>query len=139
MTRGEPVIRTRCLNLLGFQQFVGDSEMTSDLIDEGKEMIRREKRKRQRVEDGENRRREWKERYGNSRDDYTTRNRSSHEMKETSYSDSVTPRDNRQAKYSRSGGRAERDCMELLQDAEPLDFDVDFLVVDMFDDEEIRR
>lgn len=32
---------TRCLNLLGFQQFVGDSEMTSDLIDEGKELIRR--------------------------------------------------------------------------------------------------
>lgn len=34
---------TRCLNLLGFQQFVGDSEMTSDLIDEGKELIRRGK------------------------------------------------------------------------------------------------
>lgn len=32
---------TRCLNLLGFQQFVGDNEMTSDLIDEGKELIRR--------------------------------------------------------------------------------------------------
>lgn len=32
---------TRCLNLLGFQQFMGDSEMTSDLIDEGKELIRR--------------------------------------------------------------------------------------------------
>ncbi|XP_036383933.1 G-protein coupled receptor-associated protein LMBRD2a isoform X2 [Megalops cyprinoides] len=48
---------TRCLNLLGFQQFMGDNDMTSDLIDEGKELIRREKRKRQRVEDGENRRR----------------------------------------------------------------------------------
>ncbi|NXT41513.1 LMBD2 protein, partial [Pelecanoides urinatrix] len=34
---------TRCLNLLGFQQFMGDSEMTSDLIDEGKELIRRGK------------------------------------------------------------------------------------------------
>ena len=32
---------TRCLNLLGFQQFMGDNEMTSDLIDEGKELIRR--------------------------------------------------------------------------------------------------
>ncbi|MED6243933.1 LMBR1 domain-containing protein 2-B [Ataeniobius toweri] len=48
---------TRCLNLLGFQQFMDDSEMTSDLIDEGKELIRRERRKRQRMEDGENRRR----------------------------------------------------------------------------------
>ena len=35
---------TRCLNLLGFQQFLGDSEMTSDLIDEGKELIRRGER-----------------------------------------------------------------------------------------------
>lgn len=31
------------MNLLGFQQFMGDNEMTSDLIDEGKELIRRGK------------------------------------------------------------------------------------------------
>uniref|UniRef100_A0A4W6EMK4 LMBR1 domain containing 2b n=1 Tax=Lates calcarifer TaxID=8187 RepID=A0A4W6EMK4_LATCA len=120
---------TRCLNLLGFQQFMGDSEMTSDLIDEGKELIRREKRKRQRIEEGENRRREWKERYGNPREEYAARNRSSHEMKETSYSDSV----NSKAKYSRSGSRAERDCIELLQDAEPLDFNADALTDDPLD------
>ncbi|XP_068423085.1 G-protein coupled receptor-associated protein LMBRD2B isoform X2 [Clinocottus analis] len=109
---------TRCLNLLGFQQFVGDSEMTSDLIDEGKELIRREKRKRQRTEDGENRRREWKERYGNQRDEHTARNRTSHELKETSYSDTVT---------ASRRPRSERDCVELLQDAEPLDFNADTL------------
>ncbi|CAG12426.1 unnamed protein product, partial [Tetraodon nigroviridis] len=119
---------TRCLNLLGFQQFMGDNEMTSDLIDEGKELIRREKRKRQRIEDGENRRREWKERYGNQREDYSSRNRSVHELKETSYSDAVAPSNNRQAKYSRSGNRTERDCIELLQDAEPLDFNGDSLI-----------
>uniref|UniRef100_A0A671VKQ0 LMBR1 domain containing 2b n=1 Tax=Sparus aurata TaxID=8175 RepID=A0A671VKQ0_SPAAU len=130
---------TRCLNLLGFQQFVGDSEMTSDLIDEGKELIRREKRKRQRIEDGENRRREWKERYGNQRDDYTARNRSSHEMKETSYSDTVAPSNNRQAKYSRSGSRPERDCIELLQDAEPLDFNADSLTDDPLESESGRH
>lgn len=38
---------------------------------------------------------EWKERYGNLREDYTARNRSSHEMKETSYSDAVPPSNNR--------------------------------------------
>lgn len=32
---------------------------------------------------------EWKERYGNPREEFSTRNRSSHEMKETSYSDTV--------------------------------------------------
>lgn len=29
------------MNLVGFQQFTGDNEMTSDLIDEGRELIRR--------------------------------------------------------------------------------------------------
>uniref|UniRef100_A0A8D0D6F7 LMBR1 domain containing 2b n=3 Tax=Teleostei TaxID=32443 RepID=A0A8D0D6F7_SANLU len=130
---------TRCLNLLGFQQFVGDSEMTSDLIDEGKELIRREKRKRQRIEDGENRRREWKERYGNQREDYTARNRGSHEMKETSYSDTVAASNNRQAKYSRSGSRSERDCIELLQDAEPLDFNAETLTDDPLEAEPGRH
>lgn len=130
---------TRCLNLLGFQQFMGDCEMTSDLIDEGKELIRREKRKRQRIEDGENRRREWKERYGNPRDEYTTRNRGSHEMKETNYSDTVNPNTNRQAKYSRSANRPDKDCIELLQDAEPLDFNADSLTDDPLDTDSGRH
>lgn len=43
---------------------------------------------------------EWKERYGNPRDDYTARNRSSHEMKETSYSDTVAPSNNRRGSTS---------------------------------------
>ncbi|XP_064498808.1 G-protein coupled receptor-associated protein LMBRD2 [Pseudopipra pipra] len=113
---------TRCLNLLGFQQFMGDSEMTSDLIDEGKELIRREKRKRQRQEEGENRRREWKERYGN-RDD-STRNRAVHtDQKESSFTETNANRP--LSKYTRSNGRTERDRIELLQDAEPLDFNAD--------------
>lgn len=130
---------TRCLNLLGFQQFMGDCEMTSDLIDEGKELIRREKRKRQRIEDGENRRREWKERYGNPREEYTARNRSSHEMKETNYSDTVNPSTNRQAKYSRSSNRPDKDCIELLQDAEALDFNADALTDDPLDTDSGRH
>uniref|UniRef100_A0A674GKE1 LMBR1 domain containing 2 n=1 Tax=Taeniopygia guttata TaxID=59729 RepID=A0A674GKE1_TAEGU len=113
---------TRCLNLLGFQQFMGDSEMTSDLIDEGKELIRREKRKRQRQEEGENRRREWKERYGN-RDD-STRSRAVHtDQKESSFSETNANRP--LSKYTRSNGKTERDRIELLQDAEPLDFNAD--------------
>ncbi|XP_074425343.1 G-protein coupled receptor-associated protein LMBRD2 isoform X1 [Larus michahellis] len=115
---------TRCLNLLGFQQFMGDSEMTSDLIDEGKELIKREKRKRQRQEEGENRRREWKERYGN-RDD-STRNRVVHtDQKESSFSETNINRP--LSKYTRSNGRTERDRIELLQDAEPLDFNADLI------------
>ncbi|XP_060792076.1 G-protein coupled receptor-associated protein LMBRD2B isoform X4 [Neoarius graeffei] len=118
---------TRCLNLLGFQQFMGDNEMTSDLIDEGRELLRRERRKRQRIEDGENRRREWRERYSHQRDETVTRNRASaSEMKEPNYADTLSSNSNRQAKYSRGGGtRSERDRIELLQDAEPLDFNAE--------------
>ncbi|KAI1240169.1 hypothetical protein IHE44_0011623, partial [Lamprotornis superbus] len=94
---------TRCLNLLGFQQFM-------------------EKRKRQRQEEGENRRREWKERYGN-RDD-STRSRAVHtDQKESSFSETNANRP--LSKYTRSNGRTERDRIELLQDAEPLDFNAD--------------
>ncbi|XP_072243918.1 G-protein coupled receptor-associated protein LMBRD2B-like [Leuresthes tenuis] len=55
---------SRCLNLLGFHQYITDDDLTSDLVDEGKELIRRERRKRQKAEDGENRRWAWRERYG---------------------------------------------------------------------------
>uniref|UniRef100_A0A8C9SA03 LMBR1 domain containing 2a n=1 Tax=Scleropages formosus TaxID=113540 RepID=A0A8C9SA03_SCLFO len=128
---------TRCLNLLGFQQFMGENDMTSDLIDEGKELIRREKRKRQRVEDGENRRREWKERYGNQRDDYVTRNRNTHsELKETNYGDTM----NASARYSRPSNRSgDRDRIELLQDAEPLDFNAEMLSDDPLESESGRH
>ncbi|KAM6156992.1 G-protein coupled receptor-associated protein LMBRD2 isoform 2-T2 [Erethizon dorsatum] len=113
---------TRCLNLLGFQQFMGDNDMTSDLVDEGKELIKREKRKRQRQEEGENRRREWKERYGHNRED-STRNRNVHsDPKESNFSDSNT---NWSSKYTRVNNRTERDRIELLQDAEPLDFNAE--------------
>lgn len=43
-----------------------------------------------------------------------------------------------EAKYSRGGGRAERDCIELLQDAEPLDFNADTLTDDPMDSESGR-
>lgn len=72
---------------------------------------------------------EWKERYESQRDDHAARNRSSHEMKETSYCDSVgAGSSRREGRYSRPAGRADRDRMELLQDAEPLDFSADSMV-----------
>ncbi|XP_064231996.1 G-protein coupled receptor-associated protein LMBRD2 isoform X4 [Aotus nancymaae] len=127
---------TRCLNLLGFQQFMGDDDMTSDLVNEGKELIRKEKRKRQRQEEGENRRREWKERYGHNRED-STRNRNIHtDPKESNFSDVNT---NRSAfKYTRANNRTERDRIELLQDAEPLDFNAETFTDDPLESESGR-
>ncbi|XP_045422541.1 G-protein coupled receptor-associated protein LMBRD2 isoform X3 [Lemur catta] len=127
---------TRCLNLLGFQQFMGDNDMTSDLVDEGKELIRREKRKRQRQEEGENRRREWKERYGHNRED-STRNRNVHtDPKELNFSDINTNRS--ASKYTRTNNRTERDRIELLQDAEPLDFNAETFTDDPLEPESRR-
>ncbi|XP_021063982.1 LMBR1 domain-containing protein 2 [Mus pahari] len=126
---------TRCLNLLGFQQFMGDNDMTSDLVDEGKELIRREKRKRQRQEEGETRRREWKERYGHNRED-STRNRNVHpDPKESNFSDTTT---NWSSKYTRANNRTERDRIELLQDAEPLDFNAETFTDDSLEPESGR-
>ncbi|XP_036954906.1 G-protein coupled receptor-associated protein LMBRD2a isoform X2 [Acanthopagrus latus] len=64
---------SRCLNLLGFPQYITDGDLTSDLEDEGRELIRRERRKRQKAEDGENRRWDWRERYGVQRSTGRTR------------------------------------------------------------------
>ncbi|XP_069555539.1 G-protein coupled receptor-associated protein LMBRD2B-like isoform X1 [Brachyistius frenatus] len=57
-------VGSRCLNLLGFQQYMNDDDWTSDLVDEGRELIRRERRKRQKAVDGDSRRWAWRERYG---------------------------------------------------------------------------
>uniref|UniRef100_A0A8C7CC45 LMBR1 domain containing 2a n=1 Tax=Oncorhynchus kisutch TaxID=8019 RepID=A0A8C7CC45_ONCKI len=49
---------TRCLNLLGFPQYISQSDdLTSELVEEGRELIRRERRNRQRSEDAESRKR----------------------------------------------------------------------------------
>ncbi|KAL3268398.1 hypothetical protein HHI36_007514 [Cryptolaemus montrouzieri] len=58
---------SRILSFLGFHQFVGDDEMTTDLVEEGREIIKREKRKRQRAEESSTRKREFQERFPISR------------------------------------------------------------------------
>ncbi|XP_031825371.1 LMBR1 domain-containing protein 2 homolog [Nomia melanderi] len=59
-------IGSRLLSMLGFQQFLDDDEFTTDLVEEGRELIKRERRKRQRAEDSMCRRREFQERFSSS-------------------------------------------------------------------------
>ncbi|XP_060527973.1 LMBR1 domain-containing protein 2 homolog [Cylas formicarius] len=54
---------SRFLSMLGFHQFVGDEEMTTDLVEEGRELIKREKRRRQRLEESSMRRKEYEDRF----------------------------------------------------------------------------
>ncbi|KAG5898796.1 hypothetical protein JTB14_011006 [Gonioctena quinquepunctata] len=56
---------SRILSMIGFHQFIGDDEMTTDLVEEGRELIKREKRKRQRAEEN-NKRRDYQDRYPTS-------------------------------------------------------------------------
>ncbi|XP_064624618.1 G-protein coupled receptor-associated protein LMBRD2-like isoform X2 [Lineus longissimus] len=58
---------SRCLHMLGFNQFIGDDDMTSEFIEEGKQLISRERRRRERIEDGEARRRNWRETFGETK------------------------------------------------------------------------
>ncbi|XP_029167240.1 LMBR1 domain-containing protein 2 homolog [Nylanderia fulva] len=44
-------VGSRLLSMLGFQQFLDDDEFTTDLVDEGRELMKRERRRRQREED----------------------------------------------------------------------------------------
>ncbi|XP_059476007.1 LMBR1 domain-containing protein 2 homolog isoform X2 [Neocloeon triangulifer] len=58
---------SRLLSALGFHQFIGgEDEMTADLIDEGRDLVKREKRRRQRTEETSARRRDFHERFGTS-------------------------------------------------------------------------
>ena len=51
-------VGSRALNALGFQQFMLNETFAIELVQEGKDLIAREKRKRQRAEEAMNRRRD---------------------------------------------------------------------------------
>ncbi|KAI5720618.1 hypothetical protein M8J77_009531 [Diaphorina citri] len=59
-------VGSKLLSIVGFHQFLTDDEVTTDLIDEGKTLITREKRKRQRMEETQGRQREFQERFNTS-------------------------------------------------------------------------
>lgn len=55
---------TFCRLAAGFQQFLDqESELTQEMVEEGKEHVKREKRRIQRMTESANRRRDFSERY----------------------------------------------------------------------------
>ena len=55
----------RLLTMLGFQQFLAqDGDVTLEIVEEGKEHIKREKRRRQRLAESATRRRDFASRFG---------------------------------------------------------------------------
>ncbi|XP_076441318.1 G-protein coupled receptor-associated protein LMBRD2-like [Babylonia areolata] len=101
---------SRLLSLLGFQQFIGDDDMTSELVDEGRELVKRERRKQERKAEGDSRRKMWTERFGNG---------------STTSSKDVPAPGERAEKYSVARSPDESDRTELLRQVEPIDYTED--------------
>src|SRR5258705_9487687 len=55
---------SRLLTLLSFQQFIGDNDITANLVEDGRELIKREKWRRQRQEESSQRQRDFQEKFG---------------------------------------------------------------------------
>ncbi|XP_056887997.1 G-protein coupled receptor-associated protein LMBRD2B-like isoform X2 [Takifugu flavidus] len=79
---------SRCLNLLGFHQYITDDELTSDLVDEGRDLTRIEGRKRQKAKDGDKQKWSWRERHRPL--GVTSRTRSGYTELRDNHSSSVT-------------------------------------------------
>ncbi|KAJ8305917.1 hypothetical protein KUTeg_016462 [Tegillarca granosa] len=101
------------------EQFIGDDDdMTQELADEGREMIRRERRKLERKAESEARRRDWNERFG---DDSTGGINSSGRANDIETASDLKL--NRvQKKYTVPRSPDEKDTTELLKQAEPIDY-----------------
>jgi len=59
-------IGSRLLSMLGFQQFLTQEDQTGELVEEGRELVKREKRRRERLLEQQRNKREWRDTWGDS-------------------------------------------------------------------------
>merc|ERR1719369_727106 len=59
-------IGSRLLSMLGFQQFLTQEDQTGELVEEGRELVKREKRRRERLVEQQRNKREWRDTWGDS-------------------------------------------------------------------------
>jgi len=59
-------VGSRLLSVLGFQQFLEQEECTGELVEEGKELVKREKRRRERLHEQQRNKKEWKDSWADS-------------------------------------------------------------------------
>ena len=107
---------SRILHFLGFQQFIGDDDMTQEFVDEGKSIISRERRKLERKANSDERRREWSEKFGV---DWSSSSRNSTARKEVE-----TAKDFQMNRGKQTVARSpdDNDKTGLLREAEPMDY-----------------
>ncbi|KAK7508228.1 hypothetical protein BaRGS_00000467 [Batillaria attramentaria] len=97
---------SRILSMFGFQQFIGDDDMTSEFVDEGRELVKRERRKIERKAEGDTRRKMWTERFGNG----------------ATSSRDIPASGDRPEKFMVARSPDESDRTELLRQVEPIDY-----------------
>lgn len=105
---------SRLLHFLGINQFIGDDDLTQELVDEGREIVNRERRQRDRKLDTEARRREWNERYAGKDGEFAIGSR-------VEESEDLKIRANA-SRYTVPRSPDENDKSELLRQAEPIDY-----------------
>lgn len=107
---------SRILHFLGFQQFIGDDDMTQEFVDEGKNIISRERRKLERKANSDERKREWTEKFGV---DWSSGSSSRNSRKEVE-----TANDFQMNKAKQSVARSpdDNDKTGLLREAEPMEY-----------------
>merc|ERR1719228_144128 len=59
-------IGSRLLSVLGFQQFLTQEDQTGELVEEGMELVKREKRRRERLVEQQRSKREWRDTWGDT-------------------------------------------------------------------------
>ncbi|KAL3869675.1 hypothetical protein ACJMK2_042337 [Sinanodonta woodiana] len=126
---------SRILHFLGFQQFIGDDDLTQELVDEGREIVHRERRRLERKADSDARRREWNERFGNSGSSRGTDVEEAKDLQirkgmvdqHTSWNNRAYATDQVEqyeqiARQTSSRSHNKNDRSELLNQAEPIDY-----------------
>lgn len=114
---------TRCLNCLGFQTFIIEDDLSAEYVSEGKDIARRERRKREMLTEDGSRKETWSERAESAKRKLTRK--SDHEGRGLSNKDhatsstNLTASDGNYARYSRF--EPESDRVELLSAA---DYDI---------------
>ncbi|XP_031558370.1 G-protein coupled receptor-associated protein LMBRD2-like [Actinia tenebrosa] len=117
---------TRCLNILGFQTFIIEDDMSTEYVNEGKDIVRRERRRKENL-NGDGRKETWTERAESAKrrlhDRHTDRDRELHRgisRDQATSQTNLTGDDVKVVKYSRFD--QENDRIELLSAA---DYDPD--------------
>lgn len=115
---------TRCLNCLGFQTFIIEDDLSAEYVSEGKDIARRERRKREMLTEDGSRKETWSERAESAKRKLSTR-KSDREGRRLSNRDlansstNLTASDGKYARYSRFDPESDR--VELLSTA---DYDI---------------